>query len=184
MPPRWLGLSMDSAVRETPAARPLEHVGEPPIFYNPTRPDIGNDGDMAPTPNPLPAGVILLFPGDGRRYACGPMQSLFLADGEESGNRYSVSIWWVEPRRPGPGAHAHENNEELFYVIDGIFTFLVGDHHVDAPAGTFLRVPAGVTHDFENRTDGRAGAFNVFIPGGFESKMPTIVDWYRAHAGS
>ena len=31
--------------------------------------------------------------------------------------------------------------------------------------GTFLRIPAGVTHDFENRSDSRAVAFNVFVPG-------------------
>ena len=135
---------------------------------------------MASITDALPAGVILLLPGEGRHYPCGPMQSIFLADGEESDNRYSVSIWWVNPQRPGPGAHFHENNEEVFYVIEGTLTFLVGDQHVDAPAGTFLRVPAGVTHDFENRTDCRAGALNVFIPGGFESNMPTIVDWYRA----
>lgn len=61
-------------------------------------------------------------------------------------------------------------------------TFLVGDQRLDATAGTFLRVPAGVTHDFENRTAGRAGVLNVFIPGGFESNMPAIVEWYRAQA--
>jgi mannose-6-phosphate isomerase-like protein (cupin superfamily) len=137
---------------------------------------------MASITNPLPVGVILLFPGEGRHYPCGPMRSIFLADGEESGNRYSVSIWWLDPERPGPGAHSHENNEELFYVIEGTLTFLVGDRHVEATAGTFLRVPAGVTHDFENRTAGRAGTLNVFIPGGFESKMPSIVEWYRAPA--
>jgi mannose-6-phosphate isomerase-like protein (cupin superfamily) len=139
---------------------------------------------MASSTNQFPAGVIILRPGEGRHYPCGPMQSIFLADGEESGNRYSVSIWWVDPGEPGPGAHAHENNEELFYVIEGTLTFLVGDQYVDTTAGTFLRVPPGVTHDFENRTASRAGALNVFIPGGFESKMPAIVEWYRARAGS
>jgi mannose-6-phosphate isomerase-like protein (cupin superfamily) len=108
------------------------------------------------------------------------MQSVFLADGEETGSRYSVSIWWLDPNRPGPGAHAHEANDELFYVIDGTMTFLVGDRHVDAVAGTFLRIPAGVMHDFENRTAYPAGALNVFIPGGFELNMPGIVEWYRA----
>ena len=79
--------------------------------------------------------------------------------------------------KPGPGAHSYEANEELFYVIEGTMTFLVGDQQVDAAAGTFLRIPAGVVHDFENRTPHRAGAFNVFIPGGFESNMPAIVEW-------
>jgi hypothetical protein len=40
-----------------------------------------------------------------------------------------------------------------------------------------------VQHDFENRTDQRAGALNVFIPGGFEANMMAIVEWYRT-AGS
>jgi mannose-6-phosphate isomerase-like protein (cupin superfamily) len=108
------------------------------------------------------------------------MQSVFLADGAETGDRYSVSIWWVDPGKPGPGAHAHAANEELFYVVEGTMTFLVGDRHVDAVAGTFLRIPAGVTHDFENRTTARAGALNVYIPGGFEADMPAIVEWFRS----
>ena len=137
---------------------------------------------MSTTTNPLPTGVILLPREEGRHYPCGPMHAVFLADGEETGDRYSVSIWWVDPGKNGPGAHSHVANEELFYVIEGIMTFLVGDHHVDATAGTFLRIPAGVTHDFENRTKGRAGALNVFIPGGFESNMPSIVEWYRTNA--
>jgi mannose-6-phosphate isomerase-like protein (cupin superfamily) len=130
--------------------------------------------------NALPAGVIVLPPREGRHYPCGPMNSVFLADGEETGDRYSVSIWRVDAESRGPGAHSHEANEELFYVIEGTMTFLVGDQHVDATAGTFLRIPAGVTHDFENRTASRAGALNVFIPGGFEANMPAIVDWFRA----
>lgn len=133
------------------------------------------------TKHGLPGGVIVLHPGEGRRYPCGPMQAAFLADGDETGSRYSVSIWWVDPRKPGPGAHSHEENEELFFVIEGTMTFLVGDRYVDAPAGTFLRIPARVAHDFENRTDQRAGALNVFIPGGFEQNMDAIVEWFRAH---
>ncbi len=71
-------------------------------------------------------------------------------------------------------------NEELFYVIEGAMTFLVGDQHVNAVTGTFLRIPPGLTHDFESRTNSRAGALNVFPPGGFEANMPAIVDWFRA----
>ena len=134
--------------------------------------------------NRLPPGVILLPPGEGREYHCGPMRSVFLADGVESGDRYSVSIWWVTPHSSGPGAHRHEVNEELFYVIEGTMTFLVGDQHIDASAGTFLRVPAGVMHDFENNTALVSGVLNVFIPGGFESKMPAIAAFFRPAGGA
>ncbi len=136
---------------------------------------------MSSSTKGLPDGVIVLAPGEGRHYPCGPMQSAFLADGAETGDRYSVSIWWVDPGQPGPGAHSHEANEELFYVVEGTMTFLVADQHIDAVSGTFLRIPAGVVHDFENRTTKRAGALNVFIPGGFETNMPAIVAWFREH---
>ena len=112
---------------------------------------------------------IVLPPGDGRAYDLGPMRGVFKADGPETQDRYCASEWSVEPRQPGPGAHHHDANEELFLVTEGTLWFLVGDQWVEAPAGTFLRIPAGVTHDFANRGDVRATAFNVFIPGGFEA---------------
>jgi len=113
---------------------------------------------------------LVLAPGAGRAYEIGPMRGVFKADGPETGDRYCVSEWFVEPRESGPGPHRHEANEELFLVTEGTMWFLVDEDWVEAPRGTFLRVPAGVTHDFENRSDERAAAFNVFIPGsGFEA---------------
>ncbi len=55
----------------------------------------------------------------------------------------------------------------------------VGNEWITASRGTFFRIPAGVTHDFENRSGERAGLLNLFIPGGFEQNMPAIVDWFR-----
>jgi mannose-6-phosphate isomerase-like protein (cupin superfamily) len=109
---------------------------------------------------------LVLAPGAGRAYEIGPMRGVFKADGPETGDRYCVSEWFVEPRESGPGPHRHEANEELFLVTEGTMWFLVGEDWIEAPRGTFLRVPADVTHDFENRSDERAAAFNVFIPGG------------------
>ena len=106
------------------------------------------------------------------------MRAVFKADGVETDDRYCVSEWWLEAGDPGPGPHSHEENVELFYVIEGTMSFLAGERWLDAPAGSFLRIPAGVTHDFENRSAERAGVLNVFIPGGFEVMMPAIVDYF------
>jgi len=114
---------------------------------------------------------IILAPGAGRAYDIGPMRGVFKADGPETEDRYCVSEWSVEPRQTGPGAHHHEANDEIFLVTEGTMSFLVGEAWVDAPRGTCLRIPAGVTHDFANRTDEPAVAFNVFIPGGFEEQF-------------
>lgn len=125
--------------------------------------------------------AIVLGPNEGRSYLCGPMRAVFKADCEETGNRYSVSEWWVEPHKSGPGAHSHEANEELFYVTAGTMSFRIGDDWIAAATGTFLRIPAGITHDFRNDTDEPACALNVYIPGGFETDMPEIVAWFKDH---
>ncbi len=128
---------------------------------------------------PTPAGAILLAPEAGRTYDLGGMRAVFKADGAETGDRYSVSEWWLEPHSRGPGAHRHETNDEVFYVIEGRPSLRVGDEWVTASRGSFFRIPAGITHDFENRTGERAGLLNFFIPGGFEENMPAIVEWFR-----
>jgi mannose-6-phosphate isomerase-like protein (cupin superfamily) len=122
--------------------------------------------------------VIFLAPGEGRSYQAGPMHAVFKADGDETEDLYCVSEWWLEPGDSGPGPHSHEDNVEIFYVIEGTMSFLAGDDWLDASRGSFLRIPPGVTHDFENRSADRAGALNLFMPGGFEVTMPSIVDWF------
>jgi quercetin dioxygenase-like cupin family protein len=121
--------------------------------------------------------VIFLPPGEGRHYDARPMYAVFKADGPETDDRYCVSEWWLEAGQPGPGPHSHEANVELFYVLEGVMSFLAGADWIEAPRGSFLRIPAGTTHDFENRGDARAGVLNVFIPGGFEPMMPRIVEY-------
>lgn len=123
--------------------------------------------------------VIFTPPGSGRQYHMGAMSSVFFADGMETNNRYCVSEWWLDPLSDGPGPHSHEHNEELFYVLEGVMTFLVGEEQIDAPKGSFIRVPACTIHDFMNKTKDRAGVLNIFIPGGFEEMMPKIVQWYE-----
>ena len=60
-------------------------------------------------------------------------------------------------------------------------SFLVDDEWLDAPRGSFVLVPAGVTHDFENRSEARAGVLNLSIPGNFEQDMASIVKWFAEH---
>ncbi|MCL9806635.1 cupin domain-containing protein [Flavobacterium amniphilum] len=123
---------------------------------------------------------ILILPKDqGRTYNCGTMTAIFKADENETNEKYSVSEWWLEPNSGGPGAHFHEDNDEVFYVLEGTTTFLIGDKWIDAEKGTFLRIPAKTMHDFKNQTDTKTGVLNFFIPGGFERNMPSIVQWFE-----
>lgn len=124
---------------------------------------------------------IFLERGQGRGYDMGRIKANFKADGEETASQYSISEWWMEPNTKGIGAHSHDQENEIFYVLAGTMSFLVGDRWREAGQGSFIFVPAGVQHDFENRSEKRAGVLNVFAPGAFEAQMPQIVSWFKEH---
>ncbi|MGH3452410.1 MAG: cupin domain-containing protein [Haloechinothrix sp.] len=123
---------------------------------------------------------VVLQPDEGRPYEMGGMQALFKADGPETAGRYNVSEWWLDPHTLGPGAHSHDE-DDVFYVIEGTMDFLVQGEWIHAPRGSFVLVPGGVTHDFKNSSDERAGALNIGAPGGFEERMPDIVAYFEEH---
>lgn len=123
---------------------------------------------------------VVLRPGEGRVYRMGGMSAVFKADGAETDAGYSISEWWLEPDTKGPGAHAHPE-DDVFFVIEGVMSFLVDGRWIDCPAGSFVLAPGGATHDFENRSQARAGVLNLSAPGGFERNMPMIVDWFARH---
>lgn len=124
--------------------------------------------------------AVVLAPGEGRAYAMGRISAVFKADGAETASRYSISEWWLEPHTQGPGAHSHPE-DDIFYVVEGTMSVRVGDKWTDAPRGAFVLVPGGVTHDFENRGEVRAGVLNLSVPGAFEPAMPEIVRWFAEH---
>lgn len=125
---------------------------------------------------------IVLPQRKGRSYAMPGMTAVFKADRDETADAYCVSEWWLAPYADGPGAHSHEANDEIFVVLAGTVSILVGEDWIEAEAGTTVIVPAGVSHDFRNQTDEEVGLFNVFVPGGFEQQMPAILDWYSRNA--
>lgn len=123
--------------------------------------------------------ALILTEGQGRVYTCGTMTAIFKAGENETSEKYSVSEWWLEPNSDGPGVHSHEENDEVFYVLEGTTSFLVVDKWIDADKGTFLRIPSKTIHDFKNKTDKKSGVLNFFIPGGFARNMPSIVKWFE-----
>jgi mannose-6-phosphate isomerase-like protein (cupin superfamily) len=135
---------------------------------------------MDSSDNSTPRTPVVLAPDAGRTYSMGGISAVFKADGDETAGMYSISEWWLEPQTTGPGAHSHPE-DDVFYVLEGTMSFLMGDKWIDAPKGSFVLAPAGMTHDFENRSNARAGVLNFSAPGNFEQHMPAIVDWFKTH---
>ena len=57
--------------------------------------------------------------------------------------------------QPGyaPPPHIHLEENEIFYVLEGTFTFSLGDKTIDAPPGTLVSVSKGTLHTFQNVGD-------------------------------
>jgi quercetin dioxygenase-like cupin family protein len=66
----------------------------------------------------------------------------------------------------GADPHVHYEHADAFYVVDGVVTFRIGPalEPVHAGAGTFVLVPPGVVHGFDNDSDSVASWLNFHGP--------------------
>jgi mannose-6-phosphate isomerase-like protein (cupin superfamily) len=133
---------------------------------------------MTESGGPAARPPVVLGPGEGREYPMGPASAVFKVGGAETEDGYSISEWWLDPHTKGPGPHSHPD-DDVFYVLAGTMSVMVGGVWTEAIAGSFVLVPGNVVHDFQNRGSERAGMLNVSIPGNFEEKMPGIAQWFR-----
>ena len=68
----------------------------------------------------------------------------------------------------GPPLHTHEAQDESWYVLEGELRFKLGDTMQAAPAGSFVFVPRGTVHAFQNVGPGPARILVIFTPAGME----------------
>ena len=120
---------------------------------------------------------LMLDPDDGRTYSMGRMSAVFKADLEETNSTLSVSEWWLDPNTEGPHIHKHPE-AHLFYVIKGsLAVYLHGENWFEAEKGSYIYIPGGTEHGFENRSDSTVGFMSINTPGGFENSISHIVKY-------
>jgi mannose-6-phosphate isomerase-like protein (cupin superfamily) len=105
---------------------------------------------------------------------------LFKAIGEDTGGRFDFMVGEVE-YLSGPPLHVHDEQDDSFYVLEGVLAVQVGDEVFDVGPGDFATAPPGVPHTFDNvrRDQGPVKTINLMTPGGLHSFFAE-----RAGAGS
>ena len=68
-------------------------------------------------------------------------------------------------------AHAHADEDDAFYILEGEMTFVVGAETVRAPPGTFVLIPPGVEHGFRNDGTTPVRMLNIHAPAGFDRRI-------------
>ncbi|HYP48684.1 MAG TPA: cupin domain-containing protein [Thermoleophilaceae bacterium] len=114
------------------------------------------------------AGAFMLGPGEGSTIH-GPVGGPLTvkADGRNTNGALTAFENVVAPGE-GPPLHKHASEDEAWYVLEGELRFRLGEQVSSAPAGTFVFVPRGIEHCFQNSGTGPARILVLFTPAGME----------------
>ncbi|MEA2332137.1 MAG: hypothetical protein QOH58_2275 [Thermoleophilaceae bacterium] len=115
------------------------------------------------------ARVVALGPGEGTTIE-GPVGGplTFKVRGDQSNGAFTA-LENVIPPGQGPPLHVHANEDESWFVIEGDLRFKIDGEISTAPEGSFVFVPRGVSHCFQNVGDRPARILVMFTPSGMES---------------
>ena len=109
--------------------------------------------------------AIVVRAADARRLSLGSMELAFHADDAESDGAYAIAFVTAGPSEPGTTPHVHREHDDVSFVIDGVLAFDVDGETFEAPAGTLVIVPRGLSHRWWNPRQEDATFLNVHVPG-------------------
>ena len=115
----------------------------------------------------LPGRAHAVAPGAGRVVDLGVTRMRVLAAGDQTTGRAFTLAEFTGEEGPWTVPHLHQQMEESFFVLDGGFTFTVGEDEIEAGPGAYVLVPRGTRHLL---AAGAAGGrcLVLMVPGGNE----------------
>jgi quercetin dioxygenase-like cupin family protein len=86
----------------------------------------------------------------------------------------------------GPPLHLHRDQDELIYTLEGTFRIQLGDEVSDAQPGSFVFIPRGTPHTWQNVGDTHARFFAALFPAlpEFERFFTTYAELPEAERGA
>ena len=75
-----------------------------------------------------------------------------------------TAIWAEAAPGESPPLHVHPDQDELIHTLAGRYRFQLGDSQFDAPPGSFIFIPRGVAHTWQNAGETAARFFAAFTP--------------------
>ena len=80
------------------------------------------------------------------------------------GEHVMVGLNCLEPNQT-QGVHAHQGADKLYFVLEGVGKFKIGDEERSETAGALVIAPAGVVHGVTNESDQRLSILVAIAPG-------------------
>ena len=99
----------------------------------------------------------------------------FKALGEETGEQFWALEGLADSHMAVP-LHSHSREDEVWYVLEGKITFIIGDQTLEGGPGTYAYIPRGTPHTFKIGSE-TARWFGFGTPAGldrwfFETGVP------------
>lgn len=120
--------------------------------------------------NQLPA---LSDASDGVRFTMFGASIRLIARATDTDGRVTV-FEQTTPSGWGPPRHVHANEDEIVYVLDGIYDMSLGDERRTVSAGGCAILPRGIPHGFRSVGETPGRFVCVVSPGGFEEYLLEI----------
>jgi 2-polyprenyl-6-methoxyphenol hydroxylase-like FAD-dependent oxidoreductase/quercetin dioxygenase-like cupin family protein len=111
--------------------------------------------------------AIALPPGGGKTLQVLGNPWIIKAATDQTGGTIAALEGSFQPGSGAP-AHLHHSHEETFYVLSGEFLFRLDSQSQVVSAGTFVFVPRGIPHGFENVGTSPGTILGIMTPAGFE----------------
>ena len=91
-------------------------------------------------------------------------------EGSLTGGRYDFMVGDI-PYLSGPPLHVHHEQDDTFFVLDGVLTVQAGDELFELGPGDFVTVPPGIPHTFDNvkKDQPPVKVCNLMTPGGLDA---------------
>lgn len=116
----------------------------------------------------LPGTGHVVRPGEGRSVDLGVVSMRVLADSVAvTRGSFTLAEFSGEGAGPWTVPHLHRGFEESFYVLDGAFSFTIGEQVTEATAGMYLLVPRDTKHSI-TAAEGGGRFLTLMVPGGLE----------------
>lgn len=102
--------------------------------------------------------------------------------GSLTGGRFDFMVGNVD-YLSGPPLHVHREQDDTFFVLEGVLAVQIGEELVELRPGDFASVPPGVPHTFDNirKDQPPPKVCNLMTPGGLDAQFREM--WSPGVAG-
>jgi len=103
----------------------------------------------------------------------------FIASNEDTNGAFSITERTQDPCYKTTW-HRHDNYEESFYVLEGVWTVQIRDKIQEFPAGSYVLIPRGTPHGQGNFTHKPVRLLVIVAPGSFDRFYKDRAELFKA----